>query len=79
MWDIIFQQYIYRLTNDTASLPSGCDGSVGHLDLNGAPYRLRHSSTVKFIWSGEIHQMNARLTWKYAGYYMSTKHIQKDI
>ena len=49
MCDIIFQQYIYRLTNDTASWPSGCDGSVGQLDRNGSPYRLRHSSTVKFI------------------------------
>ena len=32
MWDIIFQQNIYRQTYKTASRPTGWDGIVGQLD-----------------------------------------------
>ena len=37
MWDIICQQDIYRLSYKNASRPTGCDGSVRHIDGDNAP------------------------------------------
>ena len=52
-----------------AALPDGYDASQ----------LLRFCNTVKFIWSGKLKQMKAKLIWKYVGIYMSTKQIQTDI
>ena len=79
MCEFICQHITYRRTNKTASLPTGLDGIVVLLDGYEASLLLRYCNTVKLIWSGKIKQKNARLIWKYVGYYRSTKHIQTDV
>ena len=78
MWVNVCLQNIYRLTYKSASRPIGLDGSVGHFDGYDASEWLRYGNTVKFIWSGNIKLMKARLVWNYMCYYMSTEHIHSD-
>ena len=68
-----------QTTYKTASRPAGLEGIVALLDGYDASQLLRFCNTDKFIWSGKIKQMKARLMWKYVGNYMSTKHIKTDI
>ena len=60
-------------------MPSGCDGSVGHIDGYEASKWLRYCNTVKLNWSGKIRHLKARLNQKYEGIYILKKHIQDDI
>ena len=79
MWDIICQPDVYRLTYKTVSWPTGWNGNVALLDrYDGTKWSI-YCNTSKFIWSGEIKQVKARFIWNNVGFYMSTRHIQREI
>ena len=71
MWDTFCPHVEYRLRYKTVSWPTGVDGSVILLDGYDASKWLRYCYTVKFIWSGEIKQMNEAFMWIYVSNYMS--------
>ena len=74
----ICDRIVYRHRNKTASRPTSLNGIVVLLDGYDASLWLRYCNTVKIIWSCKVKQTKTRLTWKYVGYYMSTKHVQKE-
>ena len=79
MWEFVCQQNIFTRICKAASRPVGLEGIVALLDGHDASHSLRFCNTVKFIWSGKVKQMKARLVWNYFLIYMSTYHIQTDI
>ena len=57
MWDIVYQQNVYRQTYKTVYWPTGRDGSGCDLDSYEALKWLRYCNTSKFYSRGEIKQM----------------------